>query len=96
MKRLSPKKANDIYMLMLVVGDIIGFIGAWLEINMVVVVGIIIILSSIIFRAFFTDVPIVINILTEAAVNTVLTAAEKLRKTAVYRLKLKTTAMKQT
>jgi 4-diphosphocytidyl-2-C-methyl-D-erythritol kinase len=57
MKELTPKKANAICIIMLIAGALIGYLGVFLEILPLSVVGVIIMIGSIAFRIVFYRCP---------------------------------------
>lgn len=57
MKKLYPKKVNIISWIILLVGAFVGMCGVSIEVDVLIFIGILIMLSQIIFRLIFYRCP---------------------------------------
>ena len=57
MRKCNPKKINTIALVIIFVGALIGFCGIAREIDFLVIIGMIVVISSIIFRLIFYRCP---------------------------------------
>ena len=57
MKDLTPKKVNAIFILAILIGALIGFLGAYLEYTVLVFVGMAIMCMAVVLRVIFYRCP---------------------------------------
>ena len=53
MKKLSPKKVNELYVIVFIVAGVFAVIGALAEITAVAIIGVIALLANVVFRFIF-------------------------------------------